>query len=180
MNEEKRCIRCSIVKSEGEFYRAKSGYLSSKCRKCQNEAQREWRQDNPERSREILAASYKKHSGKRKANEKLRRMLPEVKEKVKESLERRRFSQALSASRKSARYNDHRPCIASEQEIKAAFTGRCYVCGVPEVECAGKLHMDHCHETGEFRGWLCKNCNSAAGFLGDSPQIARILAEYIE
>lgn len=28
--------------------------------------------------------------------------------------------------------------------------------------------LDHCHETGEFRGWLCKKCNTGLGNLGDN------------
>lgn len=33
---------------------------------------------------------------------------------------------------------------------------------------AGKTHLDHCHETGVFRGWLCNRCNLGIGCLGDS------------
>jgi transposase len=31
-----------------------------------------------------------------------------------------------------------------------------------------KLIYDHCHETEEFRGWLCYQCNTAIGNLGDN------------
>ena len=30
------------------------------------------------------------------------------------------------------------------------------------------LSFDHDHETGNFRGWLCTNCNTGIGKLGDS------------
>jgi len=30
--------------------------------------------------------------------------------------------------------------------------------------------LDHDHETGAFRGWLCRNCNSGLGFLGDNAE----------
>lgn len=31
----------------------------------------------------------------------------------------------------------------------------------------GKVHLDHDHTTGAFRGWLCNRCNLALGHLGD-------------
>jgi hypothetical protein len=37
-------------------------------------------------------------------------------------------------------------------------------------ECCGRmgeLILDHDHTTGAFRGWLCRECNSGLGFLGD-------------
>lgn len=30
-----------------------------------------------------------------------------------------------------------------------------------------KLVFDHCHDTLDFRGWLCDNCNRSIGMLGD-------------
>ena len=47
---------------------------------------------------------------------------------------------------------------------------------MPETcECCGKtcdtgrrLALDHCYETGQFRGWLCMKCNTGIGKLGDS------------
>lgn len=30
------------------------------------------------------------------------------------------------------------------------------------------MHLDHCHATGAFRGWLCHTCNLALGHLGDN------------
>ena len=88
--------------------------------------------------------------------------------------------QALASSLSDARKGDYKSCSATLEEIEAAFTGRCRVCGVPEAECNTRLNMDHSHETGDFRGWLCKRCNFAAGYLRDSPDIALRLAEYLE
>jgi hypothetical protein len=40
----------------------------------------------------------------------------------------------------------------------------CDLCGKKEE----KLKMDHDHETHQFRGWLCNNCNRGLGYLGDN------------
>ena len=40
--------------------------------------------------------------------------------------------------------------------------------------------IDHNHETGEFRGVLCKQCNRALGMFGDSPVVLRNAVEYLE
>ena len=45
--------------------------------------------------------------------------------------------------------------------------------GTP-CECCGKkdekLQWDHCHDTTNHRGWLCSNCNTGIGKLGDNLQ----------
>lgn len=42
----------------------------------------------------------------------------------------------------------------------------CECCGRPPGKLS--LALDHCHVTGEFRGWLCTSCNTAIGKLGDN------------
>jgi hypothetical protein len=39
----------------------------------------------------------------------------------------------------------------------------CECCGEPTK----RFYLDHCHETGAFRGWVCNPCNTGAG-LADS------------
>jgi hypothetical protein len=41
------------------------------------------------------------------------------------------------------------------------------------------LACDHDHQTGEFRGWLCKNCNTGLGLLGDSIAGVRSMLAYL-
>lgn len=55
----------------------------------------------------------------------------------------------------------------------------CECCGQPE-QLKRALGLDHCHETGAFRGWLCVGCNVSIGRLGDSKAgLLRALA-YLE
>lgn len=44
-------------------------------------------------------------------------------------------------------------------------TARCECCARPAKT---TLHLDHCHTTGLFRGWLCARCNLGIGLLGDT------------
>jgi hypothetical protein len=51
-------------------------------------------------------------------------------------------------------------------------------------ECCGEksnwtLHLDHCHDTGRFRGWCCVRCNTCRG-IADNAKLLRLRALYIE
>jgi len=92
--------------------------------------------------------------------------------------EKNRFHVSLEKSREHAANKGHTACNATVDELRASFTGYCELCGKSEHN--KKLHMDHDHKTGKFRGWLCRKCNSAAGYVNDSPQIAFALALYLE
>jgi Autographiviridae endonuclease VII len=58
----------------------------------------------------------------------------------------------------------------------------------PEAcECCGEiskgkhpLHFDHCHKSGEFRGWICMGCNLALGHTKDSPEKLQKLIVYLQ
>tara|TARA_R100000808_G_scaffold23003_1_gene50523 strand:+ start:106 stop:585 length:480 start_codon:yes stop_codon:yes gene_type:complete len=40
--------------------------------------------------------------------------------------------------------------------------------------------LDHDHDTGEFKGWLCNKCNSALGWLSDDIDNVRRALNYLE
>jgi hypothetical protein len=54
----------------------------------------------------------------------------------------------------------------------------CAICKV-EIELIDSA-IDHNHETGEFRGVLCKQCNRALGMFKDSPVVLKNALEYLE
>jgi len=70
--------------------------------------------------------------------------------------------------RTHAKLGDYEPCSATIEELEAAFTGRCAICGVREDECKTRLQVDHDHSTGRLRGFLCGKCNRGLGCFGDS------------
>ena len=55
--------------------------------------------------------------------------------------------------------------------------GCCAICTIP-IKLMDSA-IDHNHETGEFRGVLCKQCNRALGMFKDSPTILRSAVEYL-
>lgn len=50
----------------------------------------------------------------------------------------------------------------------------CSICGKRR-----KLHVDHCHRTGDIRGLLCRNCNIGLGHFYDSRQLLRQAISYL-
>jgi hypothetical protein len=46
---------------------------------------------------------------------------------------------------------------------KAPEGTKCKICGNTQ-----KIVFDHCHQTSDFRGWLCDPCNRSLGILGDN------------
>jgi hypothetical protein len=55
----------------------------------------------------------------------------------------------------------------SREVVAEALSKRGTTC-----DCCGrttqKLEFDHCHDTKTFRGWLCRQCNTGIGLLGDN------------
>lgn len=52
----------------------------------------------------------------------------------------------------------------------------CEVC----ADGRSKIHFDHCHQRGVFRGWICGNCNAILGHAHDDPDRLRKLIAYLE
>lgn len=71
------------------------------------------------------------------------------------------------------------PCITDKNEIIQSYDGKCKICGISPSQGEKGLNLDHCHKTGNFRGWLCQNCNFAVGAVKDSSEIARKMSDYL-
>ena len=149
---------CQEDKPPDEFsFRNKEKKLRNwSCKKCTSIYNKKW---------------YKLRGESQKASDK---------KSVEKYQKEKRFAISLGRTRCQAKYGDFSPCIATSEEIKVAFSGKCHSCGVPEMELNKRLCLDHCHTTGLFRGWLCNSCNRSLGLLGDSPEKVSALSKYIE
>lgn len=65
-------------------------------------------------------------------------------------------------------------------DLELALDQGCETCGASaDVDPTTRLHVDHDHRTGEFRGVLCQPCNLALGHIQDDPAIAIAPFEYL-
>lgn len=67
------------------------------------------------------------------------------------------------------------------QSRLAAIGNKCQVCDKPFEERSRRngACVDHCHDTGKVRGFLCHSCNRAIGLLKDDPDLLRKAAAYL-
>ena len=61
------------------------------------------------------------------------------------------------------------------EQYKERMKDACELCGGTV-----RLCYDHCHETGMFRGTLCRGCNQAIGKLGDNYEGLLKAAKYLK
>lgn len=57
---------------------------------------------------------------------------------------------------------------------------RCECCGLSDLVFKKTLFLDHCHDTGKFRGWICDNCNLGIGRLNDNLEGVKKAVAYLE
>lgn len=74
--------------------------------------------------------------------------------------------------------------VEEYDRISIGQNGTCAICKRPETAThdglVKRLAIDHCHSTGQIRGFLCFRCNSAVGNMGEDAARMRAAADYIE
>lgn len=96
-------------------------------------------------------------------------------EKVRDAAARQRAKHGDKMNERTRKWRQANPGVCTAQTRKyrklpaptRPMPETCDCCGGPPNG-RGSLHLDHCHETGKFRGWLCHKCNAGLGLLGDN------------
>lgn len=149
-----------------------------------NESTRKWRVTNPEKNREASRKSAREWAAAHpeKANETKRKWKIDNREK---NLKSNRESARKMYSTDPEKFRERTRLRQNERKVVLAGRNRPDVCDVCHTPSNRTLHFDHDHNredelNGGFRGWLCHGCNSALGWIKDSPATLRALADYLE
>lgn len=105
---------------------------------------------------------------------------PEVREKLSKAMQGK-FSGSKSRTWKGGVSQGYKRKSNPEyQKALLVRTTYCEICGVEEEQLTRKLSYDHYHKTGNFRGWLCANCNRGIGLLNDDPELLEKAVRYLK
>ena len=69
--------------------------------------------------------------------------------------------------------------ITAEKYDELNAIKNCECCGRNKKDFVKGLSVDHCHNTGEVRGVLCPNCNTAIGLFNDDPGVMKKAIGYL-
>lgn len=150
------CFTCEQEKSPDAFYRNANGKPRRPCKECvsrRNAADRARRRADPTARAQVAAYAadyYRSHRGEWD----LRRW-------------RERIGPHVTAEAVAALLQEQGP--------------RCAICSVEaDTLPPSKWHLDHDHETGALRGFLCHHCNLLLGHARDDASVLRAAAAYLE
>lgn len=126
-----------------------------------------WVRANPEKKRaQNIRHYYKNHEANKKKS-------------------RERYHADLIANRIRSRQLRFKQRYGITEAQRAALfkrQGRC--CAIckrrkPTIETWSGWHLDHCHETNEVRGVLCRRCNMGLGLFRHNKIFLRAAAKYL-
>lgn len=156
---KKICSKCKEEKELTEFIKCLRGTfrVHSYCKSCFSKYQKEWRQNNPEKAKEISRNFHKNHKEERLA------------------------SNRLYHKNNNRQYKKHH--ISKEWLIKEYEKG-CFSCGSKEDLTIDHDHTCCPSYSGScgkcIRGVLCRKCNFALGLLKDNKNTLSNLIKYLE
>lgn len=175
-----RCRECAWAYAEKDYV-PDAMKTCTLCGKAKPMAEFGWRKSDSERRAATKVRSRCRACERQRARERMARLGPEVQKQRKEKSARRRKERIAAMSPDERAQEDARAVARSIRrsaiglglnvdEVVAAFEkngNTCEVCSwVPKKgDRYQRVAIDHDHETGEFRGFLCSPCNISLGHL---------------
>lgn len=173
------CIECSRLKSREYYWN--DPVAENARRKAQRQAKPEhyktysrlysakWKQANPDK------ANAQNRAWRQKNPEKASAMRLRWEEKHKLRLQ----DDPAYADAWKQRERDKNRAARDKRDIERTGSVRpdhCEIC----LKKTPRIHYDHCHASGNFRGWLCQQCNHALGNVNDSSETLRRMLDFLE
>jgi hypothetical protein len=160
----KRCSTCGIWRPLTQYYTAKGTRdgLRGDCKPC---------------FRERAAKRYQENPGP--ARERAREWARNNPERVKARMEKDKASGRKAARDRQSYIRRTYGLTEADYDLLVAKQGaRCATCGYRPTGKA-RLHLDHDHDTGAIRGFLCFRCNNGIGDFGDSVGVLLNVIAYL-
>lgn len=158
MSNLKQCSKCGFKLPDdlfGSFSQRGKTYSRGVCNPCRTDRERTAREENPEKVRSRDRERYRKR----------------VERDPKEIYKHYRNQYLLKAY--GITLEDYKEMLINQR-------GSCAICGISEEEAPmQRLHVDHCHSSGEIRGLLCHNCNALLGHAKDDETILKSAISYL-
>ena len=112
---------------------------------------------------------------------------PEVREKMSKKLKGRVFTSEwkenlrISSQCTNSKMGYPKSLILLERIAGRKKPTHCEICGLfgKDVNKNG-ICFDHDHKTGQFRGWICNNCNYALGLVRDNIDTLNEMVKYLK
>lgn len=98
-------------------------------------------------------------------------------------IEGKRYPAKYRSECKKCRRKGGKACASAARKLMIKYKMKRPPIGTPCQNCGKPNEMlvfDHCHKTDAFRGWLCYQCNTAIGNLGDDLKGLQKAAKYLK
>jgi len=157
------CVECHNTKFASEFYTDSSGYEEKKCKAC-----RLARKHLLSGSRPVLRKECK-NCGVTKPSSEFNNDSKSIDGKQCRCKPCRKMERVL-----------HKYGLSKERYdlMLWAQDNRCVICTTEFSDSVTPV-VDHCHNTGEVRGLLCSNCNTALGLFKDNVDRLQKAIQYL-
>ena len=185
----KMCSKCCKKLPRTEFYKNKnhSDGLASECKDCKNQMVKNYYKTN----KTAIKSYHKKYKKSLKGKAVRKKWLKSQSgqnsiQKYENSGKRKDQQKLYKLCEKQQHYKfnyrlkKHGLTFDSYFDMLLKQKARCAICRIEQTKLTYLFSIDHNHKTGEIRGLLCSNCNTALGLLKEDFLIINNLKNYLK